>query len=74
MTLFRRVKEKPEMKQPVSDESYFFVDESGDSTFYDAKGNFIVGAESEGCSLLIILGFVETQGKNILDSGAKPSV
>jgi len=47
------------MKQPVTDESYFFVDESGDSTFYDAKGNFIVG--TEGCSPLLILGFVETQ-------------
>jgi hypothetical protein len=59
------------MKQPPSDESYFFVDESGDSTFYDAKGNFIVGAE--GCSPLLILGYVETQGKNILDSGKRPS-
>jgi hypothetical protein len=47
------------MKQPVTDESYFFVDESGDSTFYDAKGKLIVG--TEGCSPLLILGFIETQ-------------
>jgi hypothetical protein len=48
-----------EMKHPVTDESYFFVDESGDSTFYDAKGHFHVG--TEGCSPVLILGFVETQ-------------
>ncbi len=47
------------MKRPVTDESYFFVDESGDPTFYNAKGKFIVG--TEGCSPLLILGFVETQ-------------
>ncbi len=47
------------MKRPVTDESYFFVDESGDSTFYDAKRNFIVGAE--GYSSVLILGFIKTQ-------------
>jgi len=47
------------MKTPVTDESYFFVDESGDSTFYDGKGRLIVG--TEGCSPLLIMGFVETQ-------------
>jgi len=47
------------MKVPVADESYFFVDESGDSTFYDAKGKLIVG--TEGCSPILILGFVETE-------------
>jgi hypothetical protein len=47
------------MKQPVTDESYFFVDESGDPTFYDAHGKLIVG--TEGCSPILILGFVETQ-------------
>lgn len=47
------------MKQPVTDESYFFVDESGDPTFYDSKGKLIVG--TEGCSPILILGFVETQ-------------
>jgi len=47
------------MKYPVTDESYFFVDESGDSTFYDAVGKLIVG--TEGCSPVLILGFIETQ-------------
>src|SRR5260370_37621170 len=47
------------MKIPVTDESYFFVDESGDSTFYDGNGKFISG--SAGCSPILILGFIETQ-------------
>lgn len=47
------------MKYPVTDKSFFFVDESGDSTFYDAKRTPIVG--TEGCSPLLILGFIETQ-------------
>jgi hypothetical protein len=47
------------MKTHVTDESYFFVDESGDSTFYDGKGRLIVG--TEGCSPLLIMGFIETQ-------------
>jgi hypothetical protein len=33
------------------------VDESGDPTFYDRKGNLIVG--QPGCSKILILGFVE---------------
>jgi hypothetical protein len=47
------------MKTPVTDESYFFVDESGDPTFYNANGKCIVG--TEGCSPLLMLGFIETQ-------------
>jgi hypothetical protein len=35
------------------------VDESGDPTFYDRRGNLIVG--QAGCSSVLILGFVETQ-------------
>jgi hypothetical protein len=35
----------------------FFVDESGDSTFFNAKGKCIVG--KEGCSPILILGFIE---------------
>ncbi len=46
------------MKKPKNCSSYFFVDESGDPTFYDAKGNFIV---NEGSSPLLILGLIETQ-------------
>ncbi len=45
------------MKRPKSDAVHFFVDESGDPTFYDRKGNLIVG--QEGCSSLLILGLVE---------------
>ncbi len=46
------------MKTPAADTNYFFVDESGDPTFYDRRGNLIVG--QEGCSPILILGFVET--------------
>lgn len=45
------------MKKPEQGHNWFFVDESGDPTFYDRKGNLIVG--QEGCSPLLILGFVE---------------
>jgi len=38
---------------------YYFVDESGDPTFFDAKGNCIVG--TEGCSPILILGFIKTE-------------
>ncbi|MBI1800215.1 MAG: DUF3800 domain-containing protein [Chloroflexi bacterium] len=38
--------------------NWFFVDESGDPTFYDRNGNLIVG--QEGCSPILILGFIET--------------
>jgi hypothetical protein len=46
------------MKKPVEGENWFFVDESGDPTFYDKRGNFTVG--QEGCSPILILGFIET--------------
>lgn len=45
------------MKKIQSGSVSFFVDESGDPTFYDRKGNLITG--QEGCSSLLILGFVE---------------
>ncbi len=47
------------MKAPKDGGCYFFVDESGDPTFYDRRGNLIVG--QEGCSPILILGFIETQ-------------
>jgi hypothetical protein len=47
------------MKKPRAGTSWFFVDESGDPTFYDHQGNLIVG--QPGCSSILILGFVETQ-------------
>ncbi len=45
------------MKQPQEGKIWFFVDESGDPTFYDRYGNLIVGLD--GCSPVLILGFVE---------------
>jgi hypothetical protein len=48
------------MKKTQDCASYFFVDESGDPVFYDAKGNLIVGLPN-GSSPLLILGFIETQ-------------
>jgi len=36
---------------------YFYVDESGDPTFYDEDGNLIVG--QEGCAPILLLGFVK---------------
>lgn len=47
------------MKNASPETSWFFVDESGDPTFYDRQGNLIVG--QAGCSPILILGFVETQ-------------
>ncbi len=45
------------MKQPQDGKIWFFVDESGDPTFYDRTGNLIAGVN--GCSPILILGFVE---------------
>lgn len=36
------------MKKPVEGEHWYFVDETGDTVFYDRNGNLIVG--KEGCS------------------------
>ena len=47
------------MRKAKSGSNWFFVDESGDPTFYDRRGNLIVG--QEGCSPILVLGFVETQ-------------
>lgn len=47
------------MKKTQEGQLWYFVDESGDPTFYDHHGNLIVG--QEGCSPILILGFVETQ-------------
>ena len=50
------------MKKAKSGRNWFFVDESGDPTFYDRAGNLIVG--QEGCSPILVLGFIETQQPN----------
>lgn len=47
------------MKTPTLQTSWFFVDESGDPTFYDRQGNLIVG--QQGCSPILLIGFVETE-------------
>lgn len=47
------------MKKPSKDINYFFVDESGDPTFYDRQGKLIVG--KEGISSILILGFIKTK-------------
>jgi hypothetical protein len=47
------------MKAAETSHTWFFVDESGDPTFYDRHGNLIVG--QTGCSPILLLGFVETQ-------------
>ena len=49
--------DREKMKKVKDGETNFFVDEFGDPVFYDKKGRLIVG--SEGCSLLLGLGFVE---------------
>jgi hypothetical protein len=52
------------MKQPQEGSVWFFVDESGDPTFYDRKGNFIVG--QDGCSPILLLGFVEALNPQLI--------
>ena len=54
------------MKEPQAGSTWFFVDESGDPVFYDREGNLIVG--QAGCSLILILGFVETQNPDAIRS------
>lgn len=46
------------------DKNYFFVDESGDPFFYDRKGVCVLN--KEGCSKLLILGFIMTYTPEIL--------
>lgn len=48
-----------QLQESKEQTSYFFVDESGDTTFFDKHGNFIVG--QEGCSKILLLGFVKTK-------------
>ena len=40
------------------------MDESGDPTFFDADGNYMVG--KEGCSPILILGFIKTEKPKVL--------
>lgn len=52
------------MKKKAEKITYFFVDESGDPYFYDRNGNFIVG--KEGCSKMLLLGFIKTDQPDVL--------
>ena len=47
------------MKAPRDGDIYFFVDETGDATFYDRKGRLIVG--ESGCSTRLILGYIRVK-------------
>ena len=47
------------MKKVQDNTNYFFVDESGDPTFYDRQGKLIIG--KEGISPILILGFIKTK-------------
>lgn len=57
------------MKKTEFDHRYFFVDESGDPTFYNRRGEYIVG--EEGCSKIFILGFVRTENPRAIRLGLK---
>ncbi len=52
------------MKKKVEKVTYFFVDESGDPTFYDRSGKLIVG--DEGISKILILGFIKTEDPKLM--------
>lgn len=47
------------MKKKVEKTTYFFVDESGDPTFYNRDGKLMIG--NEGTSKILILGFIKTE-------------
>lgn len=47
------------MQTKINHKMYFYVDESGDPYFYDRNGNLVVG--KEGCSKILILGFIKTE-------------
>ncbi len=47
------------MQENIYNNTYFFVDESGDTTFYNRKGDWIVGVEN-GASKILLMGFIRT--------------
>lgn len=55
------------MKKKNSQTTYFFVDEAGDPVFYNRYGKNIVG--NEGCSKILMLGFIRTDDPAILRKG-----
>ena len=46
------------MKSDILTNQYFFVDESGDTTFYNRNKEWVVG--NEGVSKILIMGFIRT--------------
>lgn len=52
------------MQTPQPENTWFFVDEAGDPTFYDRHGNLIVG--QAGCSPVLILGFIQTKNPQVM--------
>ena len=52
------------MKKAKRERAYYFVDEAGDPSFYNKNGEFIVGRE--GCSKMLMLGFIETDEPKII--------
>jgi hypothetical protein len=52
------------MKAPVEGSTWFFVDESGDPTFYDRHGNLIAG--QRGCAPILLLGFIEAHQPDVI--------
>lgn len=52
------------MKKTRKKNIYFFVDEAGDPCFFDKNGRLIVG--HEGCSKILMLGFIETDEPHII--------
>ena len=47
------------MKDNIYGNNYFFVDESGDTTFYNRNSEWIVGKEN-GASKILLMGFIRT--------------
>lgn len=52
------------MQKKIKDKNYFFVDESGDPTFYNRFGKFIVG--KEGCSKILLIGFIMAENPSFM--------
>ena len=52
------------MQEKIKNKNYFFVDESGDPTFYNRFGKCIVG--EEGCSKILLIGFIMTEKPAVL--------
>ena len=53
------------MEGNIYTNNYFFVDESGDTTFYNRKSEWIVGKEN-GASKVLLMGFIRTTDPEFL--------